>query len=88
MKKIDILKKVTTTIVAAGTTKIVRGIIENNVPTDKTLDKVTVAAASVAIGYSMSEVTSNYTDRKIDQLAELIQKFKNRKNEEDLKAVV
>lgn len=83
MDKIKILKKTVTTIVGFGTTKIVRGIIENNVDTTTLTDKVTVTAASTAIGYSVSELTSNYTDTKIDQAIAFIQKIKNRKNEEE-----
>lgn len=67
MDKISAAKKIVTTIVGIGTTKIVHGIIENNVDTTTTISKVTVASASTVIGYSMSEKTSDYTDRKIDE---------------------
>jgi hypothetical protein len=78
---IAIVKKTVNTIVGIGTAKIVRDIIENNVDTDKTHEKVTVGAASVAIGYAVSETTSNYTDRKIDDFVDFWQKhIHNRKN--------
>lgn len=81
MKIVAIVKKTVTTIVGIGTAKIVRDIIENNVETDKIHEKVTVGAASVAIGYAVSETTSNYTDRKIDEIVALYQKHvQNRKN--------
>lgn len=68
MDKIAIFKKAVTTIVGIGTTKIIKGIIENNVDTVTVASKVTVTAASTAIGYAISEETSEYTDRKIDEI--------------------
>jgi len=67
--KLKIAKRVVSTIVGVGTTKIVQGIIENNVDTDHITSKVTVGAASAAIGYAASEKTSSFTDAKIDELA-------------------
>lgn len=81
-KKIEILKKAVTTVVGVGTAKIVREIIMNNVDTETITSKVTVTAASVAIGGAVSELTKQYTDNQIDQFVELIQKIKNRKNAE------
>jgi hypothetical protein len=83
MNKLAIAKKTVNTIVGFGITKIVKGIIDNNVDTDTIPSKVTVAAASAAVGYSLSELTSNYTDRKIDELVVLYDKhIKNRKTSE------
>lgn len=79
-KKIVILKKAVTTVVGIGTAKIVREIIKNNVDTESVTSKVTVTAASAAIGGAVSELTKQYTDTQIDQFVELIQKIKNRKN--------
>lgn len=83
MKKLEIAKKTITTVVGFGITKIVKGIIENNVDTETLTSKVTVTAASTAIGYSLSELTANYTDTKIDEMVALYNKhIKNRKNSE------
>lgn len=67
MDYIAITKKIVSTIIGIGTTKIVAGIIENNVDTDPIAAKVTVGAASVVIGYAASDFTSSYTDAKIDE---------------------
>lgn len=81
MKSVAIAKKIVTTIVGIGTTKIIKDIIENNVDTDTAIQKVTVGSASVAIGYAVSETTSEYTDRKIDEAVAFWQKHvTNRKN--------
>ena len=74
MKSVAIAKKIVTTIVGIGTTKIIKDIIESNVDTDTVYQKVTVGSASVAIGYAVSETTSQYTDRKIDEAVALWQK--------------
>lgn len=74
MKKIAIAKKIINTIVGLGTAQIVKSVIENNVETDTTYQKVTVGTASVAIGYAVSDMTSAYTDTKIDEMVELWQK--------------
>lgn len=81
MKSVAIAKKIVTTIVGIGTAKIIKDMIENNVDTDTVYQKVTVGSASVAIGYAVSEQTSEYTDRKIDEAVALWQKYvTNRKN--------
>jgi hypothetical protein len=74
MKSVAIAKKIVTTIVGIGTAKIIKDMIENNVETDTVIQKVTVGSASAAIGYSVSEITSEYTDRKIDEAVALWQK--------------
>src|SRR5688572_24020663 len=80
MKSIAIAKKIVTTIVGIGTAKIVNDIVEANVDTDNVYQKVTVKSASVAIGYAVSETTSNYTDRKIDEIVALWQKHVTKSN--------
>lgn len=82
MKKIEILKKAVTMVVGVGTAKIIREIIMNNVDTESVTSKVTVTAASTAIGGAVSEMTKQYTDHQIDQLVDMIQKIKNRKDAE------
>lgn len=68
MNKIDIAKKTISTIVGLGTSTITRAIIQNNVPTDTTFSKVSVTAASAAIGLMASDATSSYTDQKIEEI--------------------
>ena len=74
MKAVAIAKKIVSTIVGIGTAKIIKDVIENNVDTDTVYQKVTVGAASVTIGYAVSDMTSEYTDRKIDELVNLYNK--------------
>lgn len=83
MKKIELLKKGVSLIVGIGTAKIVHEIIKNNVDMSTTYSKVTVTAASTAIGGAVSELTQAYTDRQIDEIATFVQKIMNRRNETD-----
>ena len=82
-KKIEILKKAVTTVVGIGTAQIVDRIIKNNVHATTLPEKVTVKAASLAIGGLVAEQSQQYTDRQIDEIVQLIQKIRNRKNAED-----
>lgn len=68
MNKIDIAKTVISTIVGTGSSKIVHGIIANNVPIANNIDKVTVASASAVIGYAASDISKNYTNAKVDEV--------------------
>jgi hypothetical protein len=80
MKKIEILKKAVTTVVGIGTAKIVREIIKSNVNTDTTFQRVSVTAASAAIGGAVSDITKQYTDRQIDEIVAFIQNIRNGTN--------
>lgn len=68
MNKIVVVKKIVSTVVGLGTSKIVKDIIEKNVDTETATSKVTVTAASAAIGFAASDAASDYTDRKIDEM--------------------
>jgi len=81
MKTVAIAKKIVSTIVGIGTAKIVKDVIENNVETENVYQKVSVGGASVAIGYAVSDITSQYTDKKIDELVKIWTDFKNRDKE-------
>jgi hypothetical protein len=69
VNKLDITKRVASTIVGLGTTKIVNDIVRNNTDTETTADKVKVTAGALVIGSMAADATSSYTDRKIDEIA-------------------
>lgn len=69
MNKLDIAKRVASTIVGLGTTKIVNDVIRNNTDTETTADKVKVTAGALVIGSMAADATSSYTDQKIDEIA-------------------
>jgi hypothetical protein len=76
-KQARFVKGVATLIVGLGTTKIVRDVIANNTSTETLPEKVTVTAASAAIGGIATEKTKSYTDAKID---EWIDRWNGKKN--------
>jgi len=78
MEKIKILKRAIRIAVSAGTSVIVRQLIENNVEAERTIDQITVAIASVAIGGAVGNYAGNYTDAFIDETVKFVQEFKNR----------
>lgn len=67
MKKIELLKKAVKIVITAGASTIVKQIIENNVETERTIDKITVPVASIAIGRTVGNVAGQYSDAAIDE---------------------
>lgn len=84
VKKIEILKKAVSLVVGIGTAKIVHDFIERNVDTESVYQKVTVTAASTAIGGAVAELTQQYTDRQIDEIHAFVQKIMNREKSTDI----
>lgn len=74
MSKTQLFKTITTFVVGAGTTRIVNGIVQTNVPTEKVTDKVAVTAASFVIGSMAADATKKYTDTAIDEVIDLYNK--------------
>ena len=66
MNKTDIAKRVVSTIVGIGTTKIVSSIISTTTDPESVTDKVAVLASSFVIGSMAVEATRTWTDSKID----------------------
>lgn len=83
LKKIELLKRTVSLIVGVGTAKIIHDFIARNVDTSTVYQKVTVTAASTAIGGAVAELTQQYTDRQIDEMAAFFQKIANRQNPTD-----
>lgn len=72
MNKLDIAKLAISAVVGAGTTKIVVAIIKNNVQPDKITEKVAVASAAFVLGSMAADASKQYTDAKIDEIANWI----------------
>lgn len=76
--KIALLKKSVRLVVGMGVTRIVYGIIDSNTSRDTVTQKVTIGAASVAIGSTVAEAVGTHTDAKIDELVNTIRQQLNR----------
>jgi hypothetical protein len=68
VNKTKIAKFIVSSIVGLGTSTITNAIIVNNVQPATNFQKVSVTAASAAIGMMASDATSSYTNAKIDEL--------------------
>lgn len=66
MTKLDLAKAAAKFIVASGTSTIIHTIIKNNVQPQNAYQTVTVACSSIALGSMVADVTSRYTEAKID----------------------
>lgn len=80
MTKLEIVKAVASTIVGIGTSKIVYGIIANNVETTNPVDKVTVVAGSFVVGSMAADATKKHTDKMIDEAAAWLESIKQTEN--------
>jgi hypothetical protein len=68
MPKIEIAKKLVSTVVSYGSGIIVYSIIRNNLPDDLPPHKqAAVAVASFAVGGMVADAASTYTDKLIDE---------------------
>lgn len=76
MNYLAITKKIVSTVVGLGVSKIVHDIIANNVDVSSTAQKVSVGSASIVLGMAAADATKDYTDRQIDELAALWYKYK------------
>ncbi|ADD80957.1 gp066 [Rhodococcus phage ReqiPepy6] len=76
MTKLEMLKLAVSSIVGVGTSKIVKSIIANNVELDTPVDQVTVTAGSFVIGAMVADASKDYTDAKIDEIAEAFRSFR------------
>lgn len=70
INKTNIAKTVVGFVVGAGTSKIVKSIIDKNVEPEKKTDKVAVASASLVVGSMAADATKKYTDAKIDEIVD------------------
>lgn len=80
MKKIQFVKNAVKLVITVGASTIVKQIIENNVDAEKTIDKVAVPVASIAIGGAVGKIAGEYTDGLIDEIHAAVTNIKIRVN--------
>lgn len=69
MTKLELTKIAASTIVGFGTSMIVKSICINNTQPQTAPDKVMVYSAAFVAGMMASDLTSKYTNHKIDEAA-------------------
>lgn len=77
MDPLKITKEVVGFVVGAGVSKIVADVVANNVTQNTKLQKIVVYAGRIGIGMIVSEVVRAHVDKRIDDTAANIKKFKN-----------
>jgi hypothetical protein len=82
VEKIKILKNAVKLVISVGSSAIVKQIIENNVDAEKTIDKVAVPVASLAIGGAVGKIAGEYTDDMIDEIVDAWNNIKARNTAE------
>lgn len=67
MNAVRVAKIAVNFTVASGTSRILQGVVNNNVVTNSPAEKATVIAATMAIGGVVAEKTDEYTSACIDE---------------------
>lgn len=77
--KLDTTKAITRLVVGRCVSGIVYTMCRNNVTAETKTKKVLIFVGAQVLGNMVAESASDYTDRKIDELAERWEKIKNGK---------
>ena len=70
MTKLDLTKTAVSIVTGMGATRIVSGIIRNNTNPKTLTDQVTIMAESFVLGSMIADISSRYTDAKIDEIVD------------------
>lgn len=70
VKRLVILKGVVSWVTGAGVGTIVHAIIDNNVAVETRIQRITLPIASAVIAYAAKDASRQFTDAKIDELAD------------------
>jgi hypothetical protein len=82
MTKTDFVKKAVSFVAGAGTTAIIKGIIDNNTNPENAIAKINIWIASAVIGGIAREIVTKYTDRWIDEVIAEWNEIRAKANEE------
>lgn len=71
--KITTVKQAVRILVGLGATSITSQIIKNNVVPGSMFQKITITAATIALGGLLGEQLGEYSDEKIDSIVEFVE---------------
>lgn len=77
MDKIAATKKVVRFVVSVGTAKIVHQIIKSNSSPANSIDQVSMAVGSMALGGLVAHHSAQYSDKMIDDIVKAWNDFRN-----------
>lgn len=78
MTKTDFVKTAIAFVVGAGTNKIVKAIIKNNISPEKVTDKVAIECAAFVLSGIAASACKKYTDEMIDDMIAKWQEMKSK----------
>ena len=77
--KLAIAKVIIRWTTVAGTAKIVKEVIANNIDEPETLvQKAKILAGTFAVGGLISSIVGDYTDDKVDEVVDQVKEFFNK----------
>jgi len=74
--KLQTLKQIVNVVSALGAASIATQIIRSNVVPASPIAKITIPVATLVIGAMAGELVGDYTDTKIDEIAEAVNESK------------
>ena len=83
LAQLPLIKLGTQIAAGMGVSKIVSDIVRNNVPVVTTAQAVSVKVGTFVLGSMLVEQSSNHIEAQVNNLVELVEKFKNNKNPEE-----
>lgn len=81
--QLPLIKLATQVAAGMGVSKIVSDIVRNNVPVVTTAQAISVKVGTFVLGSMLVEQSSNHIETQVNNVTELIEKFKNNKDTEE-----
>lgn len=76
MPKLHYIKLAAQFVVGASVSKVINDVITNNTDPETTIDQIEITVGSAALGWMVSDMAKEWTDTKIDQIAEQVNEIK------------
>lgn len=76
MPKLHYIKLAAQFVIGASVSKVINDVITNNTDPETTIDQIEITVGSAALGWMVSDMAKEWTDTKIDAVAEKIEEIK------------
>lgn len=76
MPKLHYIKLAAQFVVGASVSKVINDIIANNTEPETQIEQIEITVGSCALGWMVSDMAKEWTDTKIDMVAEQIENIK------------
>lgn len=75
MPKLHYIKLAAQFVIGASVSKVINDVITNNTDPETTIDQIEITVGSAALGWMVSDMAKEWTDTKIDAVAEKIEEI-------------